>query len=56
MGVELGMRLPKKSRDRIRTLHAWCLMCEWCITCLLYVWLCACMLDNSIREIKTLVV
>ena len=24
LGVELGMRLPRQSRDRIRTLHALC--------------------------------
>ena len=24
----LGMGLPRKSRDRNRTLHAWCLMCD----------------------------
>ena len=26
----LGMRLPRKSRDKIRTLHArvWCVLCD----------------------------
>ena len=27
VGVELGMRLPRQSRDRIRTLHALCYVC-----------------------------
>ena len=26
--LSVGMRLPRKSRDKIRTLHAWCLMCD----------------------------
>ena len=27
--LSLGMRLPRKSRDKIRTLHA----CVWCVLC-----------------------
>ena len=27
VGVELSMRLPRQSRDRIRTLHALCYVC-----------------------------
>ena len=26
--LSVGMRLPRKSQDKIRTLHAWCLMCD----------------------------
>ena len=28
LDVGLGMLLARKSRDKIRTLHAWCLMCD----------------------------
>ena len=27
--LSLGMRLPRKSRDKTRTLHA----CVWCVLC-----------------------
>ena len=27
--LRLGMRLPRKSRDKTRTLHA----CVWCVLC-----------------------
>ena len=31
----LGMRLPRKSRDKTRTLHAcvWCVLCNFIICC-----------------------
>ena len=33
--VKLGMRLPRKSRDKTRTLHAcvWCVLCDLIICC-----------------------
>ena len=34
---KLGMWLPRKSRDRIRTLHAWCFMCDWVYNMLIVV-------------------
>ena len=47
--VKLGMRLPRKSRDKTRTLHTcvWCVLCDL-MNCCVMVCMPCCMYDDGL--------
>ena len=47
--VKLGMRLPRKSSDKTRTLHAcvWCVLCDL-MNCCVMVFMPCCMYDDGL--------